>query len=79
MNSLALVGATVYRGHREDAFGKSAVTPCLNDAPSETRAINRLRAQFTPTPDGGTELLLTHRGVPKDLIPETEQTWREQY
>jgi uncharacterized protein YndB with AHSA1/START domain len=34
---------------------------------------------FTPTPDGGTELVLTHRGVPKELIPETERTWREQY
>ena len=34
---------------------------------------------LTPTPDGGTELVLTHRGVPKDLIPETEQTWRDQY
>lgn len=31
------------------------------------------------TPDGGTELVLTHRGVPKDLIPETEQAWRDQY
>lgn len=31
-----------------------------------------------PTPDGGTELVLTHRGVPKELIPETEQAWREQ-
>jgi uncharacterized protein YndB with AHSA1/START domain len=34
---------------------------------------------LTPTPDGGTDLVLTHRGVPKDLIPETEQAWREQY
>ena len=34
---------------------------------------------LTPTPDGGTQLVLTHRGVPKDLIPETERTWREQY
>src|SRR6187549_3952905 len=34
---------------------------------------------LTPTSDGGTELVLTHRGVPKDLIPETEQTWREVY
>lgn len=34
---------------------------------------------LTPTPDGGTELVLTHRGVPKDLIPETEAAWREQY
>jgi uncharacterized protein YndB with AHSA1/START domain len=31
------------------------------------------------TPDGGTELVLTHRGVPKDLIPETEKNWRDQY
>lgn len=31
------------------------------------------------TPDGGTELVLVHRGVPKDLIPETEQAWRDQY
>ena len=34
---------------------------------------------LTPTPDGGTELVLTHRGVPKDLIPETERNWRDQY
>lgn len=34
---------------------------------------------LSPTPDGGTELVLTHRGVPKDLIPETEQAWRDQY
>ena len=34
---------------------------------------------LTPTPDGGTELVLTHRGVPKDLIPETEDSWREGY
>ena len=34
---------------------------------------------LTPTPDGGTELVLTHRGVPKDLLPETEKTWRDQY
>ena len=33
---------------------------------------------LTPTADGGTELVLTHRGVPKDLIPETEQAWRDQ-
>lgn len=32
-----------------------------------------------PTPDGGTQLVLTHRGVPKDLIPETEENWRERY
>ena len=34
---------------------------------------------LTPTPSGGTELVLTHRGVPKALIPETEQAWRELY
>ena len=34
---------------------------------------------LTPTSDGGTKLVLTHRGVPKDLIPETERAWREQY
>lgn len=34
---------------------------------------------LTPTRAGGTELVLTHRGVPKDLIPETEVAWREQY
>jgi uncharacterized protein YndB with AHSA1/START domain len=34
---------------------------------------------LTPTPDGGTELVLTHRGVPKELIPETERSWREEY
>ncbi len=34
---------------------------------------------LTPTADGMTELVLTHRGVPKDLIPETEHAWRELY
>jgi len=34
---------------------------------------------LTPTADGGTELVLTHRGVPKHLIPETEQAWRDEY
>ena len=34
---------------------------------------------LTPTSDGGTELVLTHRGVPKALIPETEQAWRDGY
>jgi len=32
-----------------------------------------------PTNDGGTELVLTHRGVPKDLIPEIELSWRENF
>jgi uncharacterized protein YndB with AHSA1/START domain len=32
-----------------------------------------------PTPSGGTELVLTHRGVPKHLIPETEDYWRQGY
>jgi len=38
-------------------------------------------AAFTlaPTPDGGTELVLTHRGVPKHLLDDTEQEWREKY
>jgi uncharacterized protein YndB with AHSA1/START domain len=34
---------------------------------------------FSTTHDGGTELVLIHRGVPKDLIPETERAWREHY
>jgi hypothetical protein len=29
--------------------------------------------------DTGTELKLTHRGVPKDLIPRTEERWRRDY
>jgi activator of HSP90 ATPase len=31
------------------------------------------------TRDGGTELVLTHRGVPKELIPGIEKGWREYY
>jgi len=34
---------------------------------------------LTPTADGGTELVLTHRGVPKWLIPDTEENWRNDY
>lgn len=30
-----------------------------------------------PTSKGGTELTLTHRGVPKQLIPQVESRWRE--
>ena len=32
-----------------------------------------------PTADGGTVLVLTHRGVPKHLIPDTERAWRDVY
>jgi uncharacterized protein YndB with AHSA1/START domain len=34
---------------------------------------------LAPTPGGGTELVLTHRGVPKQLIPDTERYWRSSY
>lgn len=34
---------------------------------------------LTPTPGGGTELVLTHRGVPKWLIDGTEEDWRQHY
>jgi uncharacterized protein YndB with AHSA1/START domain len=32
-----------------------------------------------PTARGGTELVLTHRGVPKHLIDDTERHWRRGY
>ncbi len=31
------------------------------------------------TKDGGTELVLTHRGVPKQIIPQTEAGWKKYY
>jgi uncharacterized protein YndB with AHSA1/START domain len=34
---------------------------------------------LAPTAGGGTDLVLTHRGVPKLLIPETEVYWRHNY
>lgn len=34
---------------------------------------------LSPTAQGGTELILTHRGVPKDLIPRIIDDWRELY
>lgn len=34
---------------------------------------------FVPTRDGGTELTLIHRGVPKDLLPRISAEWRELY
>jgi uncharacterized protein YndB with AHSA1/START domain len=35
--------------------------------------------QLVPTAKGGTELTLTHRGVPKELIPRIESEWRTRY
>lgn len=32
--------------------------------------------ELTPTPAGGTEVVLTHRGVPKALLDRTEEAWR---
>jgi uncharacterized protein YndB with AHSA1/START domain len=32
-----------------------------------------------PTPGGGTELVLTHRGVPKQLLDQIEDYWRKVY
>ncbi|EMY68464.1 hypothetical protein LEP1GSC199_2943 [Leptospira vanthielii serovar Holland str. Waz Holland = ATCC 700522] len=34
---------------------------------------------FKETTEGGTELTLTHRGVPKALIPDVEEGWRKNY
>ena len=34
---------------------------------------------LTPTPQGGTELVLTHRGVPKALLDSVETAWRDDY
>lgn len=34
---------------------------------------------FTLTNDGGTELILTHRGVPKNLLGNIEKFWKENY
>jgi uncharacterized protein YndB with AHSA1/START domain len=34
---------------------------------------------LTKTAGTGTELILIHRGVPKHLIPETEEYWRRIY
>lgn len=31
------------------------------------------------TSRGGTELILTHRGVPKEMIPQIEARWRKLY
>lgn len=38
-------------------------------------------AAFTlsATPDGGTQVVLTHRGVPKEQIPRIEQAWRKSW
>ena len=33
--------------------------------------------ELSPTASGGTELVLTHRGVPKALLDRTEQAWRD--
>jgi uncharacterized protein YndB with AHSA1/START domain len=35
--------------------------------------------ELTRQKDGGTLLVLTHRGVPKDLIPQIEADWRATY
>jgi len=34
---------------------------------------------FAPIPGGGTELVLTHRGVPNHLLDDTEAYWRHIY
>lgn len=34
---------------------------------------------FKETSEGGTEVVLTHRGVPKELIPDIEEGWRQNY
>jgi hypothetical protein len=34
---------------------------------------------LAPIPGGGTELVLTHRGVPKHLLDDTEAYWRNVY
>ena len=35
--------------------------------------------QLSRAKNGATELVLTHRGVPKNLIPKIEKDWRKSY
>jgi uncharacterized protein YndB with AHSA1/START domain len=35
--------------------------------------------QLSRTKNGGTLLVLTHRGVPKEMIPKIEEDWRKIY
>ncbi len=62
------------------SIGGNDVTGVIVDLVPARRIVvfSMAAVTLTPTPDGGTELVLTHRGVPKDLIPETEQAWRDQ-
>jgi uncharacterized protein YndB with AHSA1/START domain len=42
-------------------------------------AFSMAALELSRTDDGGTQLVLTHRGVPKDLIPDVEADWRTTY
>jgi uncharacterized protein YndB with AHSA1/START domain len=58
--------------------GKRIVTAWRNDQFPDG-IFSMAAFTLTPVGDGVTELVLTHRGVPKALIPATEQAWRDQY
>jgi uncharacterized protein YndB with AHSA1/START domain len=58
-------GKRVVRAWRSDAFPDGAYSMAA--------------FELTRTSDGGTQLVLTHRGVPKALIPAVEADWRATY
>ena len=48
-----------------------------DDFPEGVYSMAAITLEETPT--GGTELVLTHRGVPKPLLDDTEDYWRTVY
>ncbi len=83
-----LVSATDEEGRR---FSMGAGSGVVVDLAPATRVVRAWRESDYPEGvfsmaaftlrrvDTGTELTLTHLGVPKELIPRTEERWRRDY
>jgi activator of HSP90 ATPase len=65
------------KGIMVDFLRGKRIVQAWRDKRFPTGIFSMATINLTPTKRGGTELVLTHRGVPKDLIPSIETHWRK--
>jgi activator of HSP90 ATPase len=66
-------------GINVDLYPENRIVQAWRSKDFPTGIFSMATFNLTATKDDGTEIVLTHRGVPKDLIPRIENEWRELY
>ncbi len=73
------VGKGYAKGINVDLVPGRRIVQAWRAADFPTGIFSMAAFNLSPASRGGCELVLTHRGVPKELIPKIEKGWRDFY